>query len=169
MKTAILRLSVTIRQWLTTLIICLAFLPGMAQDGAYSDADRIGSHVHKLVNQYRNTINRHRLKRISSLDAIALGHAKNVASGRVPFSHEGFQDRVKAIKEEAPFPFVAGENLYGIDNPARYVGKRALDGWIDSPPHLKNLKGDFLFTGIGVARSPDGEWIVCQIYVGKYE
>ena len=140
-----------------------------AQNESKTDAERISSHVHHVVNQYRASIRKVKLRRKSELDAIALGHAKDIASGRVPFSHQGFKQRVDAIKPYARFPYKVAENIYGINNPARVIAPKALTGWIESPGHHVNLKGKFLFTGIGVARSPDGEWIVCQIYLGKNE
>lgn len=134
-----------------------------------SNAEKISAHLHRVVNQYRASIQRVQLRRKSVLDRIAQEHADDVAAGRVPFSHQGFGDRVKAIKAYAKWPYKAAENLYGIDNPPPKVASMALHGWIDSPGHHVNLKGKFLYTGIGVAQSADGEWIVCQIYVGKNE
>jgi uncharacterized protein YkwD len=134
-----------------------------------SNAEKIASHLHRVVNQYRASIRHVELRRKSVLDRIAQGHAEDVAAGRVPFSHQGFKERVNAIKPYAKWPYKAAENLYGIDNPPPKVATMALKGWIASPGHHVNLKGKFLYTGIGVAQSSEGEWIVCQIYVGKNE
>ncbi|MEZ4687183.1 MAG: CAP domain-containing protein [Bacteroidia bacterium] len=151
-------------------LVLLAF-SAMAQHAApeRSNAEKISAHLHRVVNQYRASIRLVELRRKSVLDQIAQEHADNVASGRVPFSHEGFSDRVAAIKPYAKWPYRAAENLYGIQISPPKVATMALDGWIDSPGHHVNLKGKFLYTGIGVAVSSEGEWIVCQIYVGKNE
>lgn len=152
-------------------VICMCMLCTnlFSQSSQRSYSERVASHVHRVVNQYRATIRRSTLSRKAELDKIAQGHAEDVAAGRVPFSHEGFKQRVEAVKPYARFPYRVAENLYGVVNPAQKVAPMALKGWIDSPGHHVNLKGKFLFTGIGVAQSPSGEWIVCQLYVGKNE
>jgi uncharacterized protein YkwD len=157
----------------TISFVCLALLlcsaAAQQPQTQRSNGEKISAHLHRVVNQYRASIQRVQLRRKTVLDQIAQGHADDVAAGRVPFSHQGFNDRVKAIKPYAKWPYKAAENLYGIDLSPRNVATFALKGWIDSPGHHVNLKGKFLYTGIGVAQSADGEWIVCQIYVGKNE
>jgi uncharacterized protein YkwD len=38
------------------------------------------------------------------------------------------------------------------------AGSRAVEGWKNSPGHLKNMLGDFTLTGIGIARSRQGAY-----------
>ncbi|MFK7972621.1 MAG: CAP domain-containing protein [Bacteroidia bacterium] len=156
-----------------TIALCLMLLLLVGNDygkshmQTTSNAERISAHLHYVVNQYRASKGLVKLSRKSALDAIAQKHAEDVASGRVPFSHDGFKKRVEAVKGYVKFPYKAAENLYGIVRPPKVVAPNALKGWIDSPGHHVNLKGKFLYTGIGVARASNGEWIVCQFYVGK--
>ena len=44
----------------------------------------------------------------------------------------------------------------------------ALKGWINSPGHHKNLKGQWSRCGIGIARNRRGEFYVTQVYFGPY-
>jgi uncharacterized protein YkwD len=84
-----------------------------------------------------------------------------MAKGKVPFSHNGFEARVKAI----PLSYnSAAENVafnMGYTNPA----KQAVIGWLNSPGHLKNLRGRYNLTGIGVAANDKGEVYLTQIFL----
>lgn len=129
----------------------------------------IENEVFNSVNNYRASANLSVLKREWELDAIALEHSQKIASGEIGYSHEGFGDRVKNIKKYANVPYKVNENLYEFKplNP-KTVAKTALKGWIDSPGHKKNMeRAGHLFTGVGVAISPNGTYYVTQIFVGK--
>jgi uncharacterized protein YkwD len=88
-------------------------------------------------------------------------HSQNMANGKVPFSHEGFGQRVTAV----PLLYnEASENLafnQGYSNPA----SEAITGWLSSPGHLKNIQGDYDLTGIGVATNRRGEVYLTQIFI----
>merc|ERR1712151_391928 len=99
-----------------------------------------------------------------SLADIAEAHAQQMAKGQMPFSHEGFSDRVSRY----PFPHMsAAENLAynsGHSDPAG----QAVHGWIHSPGHRKNLLGAFDLCGVGVARSSTGEFFFTQLFARTY-
>jgi uncharacterized protein YkwD len=73
-------------------------------------------------------------------------HSKNMAEGKVPFSHDGFQDRMKKV------PFYVrsfSENVawnQGCGDPV----ETAVDGWINSPGHRKNMLATNSICGIAV-------------------
>ena len=79
---------------------------------------------------------------------------------KVPFGHDGFSGRVKA------FPFrsrSAGENVamsHGISS----VAQTAVNGWIKSPGHRKNLLGNFNYCAIGVYRNSSGAYYLTQLF-----
>jgi len=95
-----------------------------------------------------------------ALADIAAEHARQMARGEMPFSHQGFEDRTRRY----PFAyFSAAENLAyngGVADAARC----AVDGWIKSPGHRKNLVGAFDLCGIGVARSSSGQFYFTQLF-----
>lgn len=122
--------------------------------------------VHKLVNQYRSKIGMYPLRITIELNEIALKHSQAMASGEVPFSHDGFEERVEAVKKYAKTPYRVAENLYATTSKS-YVSNEALKGWLESPGHKKNIHGNWIFTGIGVARSAQGEYFITQLFVGK--
>ncbi|MEO1215622.1 MAG: CAP domain-containing protein [Bacteroidota bacterium] len=126
----------------------------------------IKKEVLKHSNIYRNAQKRRTLSVKSELNKIAQKHSDDMAAGRVDFSHAGFQKRFNAVKKYASFPVSVAENLYATTDP-RGVGEEAVKAWILSPGHKKNLRGKFIYSGIGVSKSSSGEYFVVQLYVGK--
>lgn len=100
------------------------------------------------------------LKWCQGIADIAAEHARQMARGEMPFSHDGFHDRVKRY----PIPHLsAAENLAyngGVSDTARV----AVEGWIKSPGHRKNLEGAFDLCGIGVAQASTGEFFFTQLF-----
>jgi len=83
-----------------------------------------------------------------------------MASGTMPFSHDGFDERVRM------FPVAhrgAAENL-ALSKGVAEVAEVAVDGWIKSPGHEKNLRGAFNQCGIGAARASDGTFYITQLF-----
>ncbi|MDB9373881.1 CAP domain-containing protein [Nodularia sphaerocarpa] len=113
------------------------------------------------INRYRIAHNLPELTLNANITQQARIHSQNMANGKVPFSHEGFEARVTAV----PLRYNdASENLavnQGYSNPVR----EAMTGWLASPGHLKNIQGDFDFTGIGVATNRQGEVYLTQIFI----
>ncbi|MEL7340971.1 MAG: CAP domain-containing protein [Bacteroidota bacterium] len=128
--------------------------------------NQIAQEVHARVNQYRKAQGLSPLKAKKELNAIAFRHSQAMAAGKVPFSHQGFDQRVEEVKAYAKKDWRVAENLY-----ASYyrqdIGRLALKDWRESPGHKENLEGRFIFTGIGVARSAKGEIFITQLYVGR--
>lgn len=95
-----------------------------------------------------------------ALADIATAHAQQMARGEMPFSHKGFDERVRRY----PFPHMsAAENLAMNSGTADAAGV-AVQGWIKSPGHRKNLLGAFDLCGIGVARSSSGQFFFTQLF-----
>ncbi|MBD2253400.1 CAP domain-containing protein [Nostoc parmelioides] len=117
--------------------------------------------VFEQINRYRIARRLPKLTLNARITQQARVHSRNMARGRVPFSHQGFEQRVNAI----PLRYnSAAENVAfnrGYDDPAN----EAVIGWIDSPGHLKNIKGNFNMTGIGVATNAQGEVYLTQIFL----
>jgi len=116
-----------------------------------------------LTNQYRASKGiRGELTWHQQLAEIGWKHSRAMGDEGAPFSHDGFNDRVSQF----PFPVSgAAENLFmtaGV--PAAAVAKQAVDGWINSPGHRKNLEGNFLYCGIGVYRNSAGAYYLTQLF-----
>lgn len=117
--------------------------------------------VFEQVNRYRAALDLPPLRMNAKITKQARLHSQNMARKKIPFSHRGFERRVRAI----PIGFRnASENVafnQGYDDPVN----QAIVGWLTSPGHLKNIKGNFNLTGIGVATNSQGEIYFTQIFI----
>ncbi|HEY9670692.1 MAG TPA: CAP domain-containing protein [Waterburya sp.] len=135
----------------------------VAQRATPSQFAAMEQSVHQQVNQYRKSHNLPPLKWNAQIAQQARIHSQAMASGKVPFSHNGFEGRVKAIAKSIPYRR-AGENVaynLGYADP----GKQAVEGWIKSTGHRHNMEGNFDLTGIGIAKNAKGEYYLTQIFI----
>jgi uncharacterized protein YkwD len=88
--------------------------------------------VHERVNQYRASRKLPPLTLNSSMIEQARIHSQNMANGKVPFSHNGFQQRVDAIGKSITYRAAAENVAYnlGFSDP----GRNAVEGWIKRHP-----------------------------------
>ncbi|MEG4419429.1 CAP domain-containing protein [Microcoleus sp. LAD1_D5] len=117
--------------------------------------------VNQQINQYRASKKLPPLSIDPRISQVARIHSEDMAKGKVSFSHDGFEGRAKAIT--VPYQSVA-ENLaynFGYNDPVR----NAVEGWIKSDGHRKNMEGQFNVTGIGVAKNAKGEYYFTQLFV----
>ncbi len=115
----------------------------------------------RYVNQHRRSIGLSALRPDSFISSVALGHSRNMLSGKTPFGHDGFNQRIDIIRKRLGPLHVAAENVASGPMSAREV----VDGWLHSPGHRCNIEGDFRLTGIGLARRADGMIYFTQIFV----
>jgi len=117
--------------------------------------------ANQQINQYRASKKLPPLSVDPRISQQARIHSENMASGKVKFSHDGFDGRVKAIT--IPYQSVAENVAYnmGYSDPVR----NAVDGWIKSDGHRKNMEGQFNLTGIGIAKNAKGEYYFTQLFV----
>ncbi len=122
--------------------------------------------IEKAIHQETNRKRRdHGLSEVSythHLSAIALRHSRDMAQ-REYFSHEspegnGPNDRYRKFGHDTRR---SGENLakeYAhVTQSADEVARDVVDGWMNSPPHRKNiLRGAFQTEGIGVYLETNG-------------
>lgn len=121
--------------------------------------------THQQINQYRQSQNLPPLLLDARISDEARQFSQKMAKKEAPFSHDGFDGRVKGIGKSIRFQSV-GENLafnMGYSDPVTV----AVQGWIKSPGHRKNMVGDFELTGIGIAKNPKGEYYFTQLFVKK--
>jgi len=116
--------------------------------------------IFNKINDYRASQGLTKLTRNSAIDNQARIHSQNMANGKVPFGHTGFSQRVKAVG--IPYSS-AGENVAYNQGYSDSV-TTAVQGWLKSPGHLANIRGNFQKTGIGVASNSRGEIYFTQIF-----
>ncbi|MDZ8224337.1 CAP domain-containing protein [Nostoc sp. ChiVER01] len=128
--------------------------------GSKVDIAALEQAIFKQINDYRVSQGFKKLTRNSAIDNRARIHSQDMAQGKVPFGHTGFSERIKAVG--IPYSS-AGENVaynYGYNDPVT----TAVQGWLKSPGHLANIRGNFEKTGIGVASNSRGEIYFTQIF-----
>lgn len=133
-----------------------------ATTGAPNAAAALEQSVHQKINAYRASRSLPALALNATISNVARIHSQNMASGSVPFGHQGFDARVQTLSQTFTFRS-AGENVafnQGYSDPVAV----AVNGWLNSPGHLNNIVGSFNLTGIGVARNSIGEYFFTQIF-----
>lgn len=117
-----------------------------------------------LVNQYRKSSNLPLLAWDDAIAKAARAHSKDMATGEVDFGHGGFSERISRLKTVMPGLWGAGENVLMTDN-LEQAARNAVTMWLHSPHHLKNIRGDYNYSGLGVWQDKDGTIYFTQIFV----
>lgn len=115
------------------------------------------------VNQYRNTKGLKPLQMVPMITAEAILHSRNMGTGKVPFSHNGFEQRMDRIMGQIKYANACAENVAFGKFTAQEVVKR----WIQSPGHKKNIEGNYNLTGVGIIRGKDGYPYFTQIFINQ--
>ena len=135
-------------------LLSLTRPPGAAPSSMSAD-------ILRYVNQHRRSMGLSALRPDSFISSVALDHSRNMLSGKTPFGHTGFNQRIEVLRKHLGPLHVAAENVASGPMSAREV----VDGWLHSPGHRRNIEGDFRLTGIGLARRADGMIYFTQIFV----
>ncbi|PSB31941.1 CAP domain-containing protein [Stenomitos frigidus ULC18] len=117
------------------------------------------------INQHRASRKLPPLTLNETISEQARNHSQAMASGKVPFSHNGFQQRVTTIGRTIPYSRAAENVAYnqGYSDPV----SQAVQGWLQSTGHRQNIEGSFDLTGIGVAQNAKGEYYFTQIFIRR--
>jgi len=124
------------------------------------DKVKFGLRCLELTNQFRKSNGLQPCVWSQELCDIGMPHSQDMAHGRVPFSHVGFDRRSSQVKFAK---MSMAENLaynQGYSDPP----KSAVDGWITSPGHRKNLLSSSNVCGIACYRAPNGSWYFTQLF-----
>lgn len=118
--------------------------------------------VVKETNKFRRTNQLPALISKDELNALAQKHSADMASGRVAFSHAGFDERSKKAKK-----IITGTKGRFAENVAygSSTAKEVLNGWENSPGHRKNILGSYKYLGVGIAADRKGTLYFTQIFV----
>ena len=118
-----------------------------AQSAGKGPSEQMGIRALDLTNKFRKEQGKSpMLSWNQQLHDIAMTHCVNMATGKCPIGHDGFQQRNNAVKF---YIRAFGENVAYNFGQADAV-ECAVIGWINSPGHRKNLLGDFNLCGIAV-------------------
>ncbi|MFA4843873.1 MAG: CAP domain-containing protein [Candidatus Margulisiibacteriota bacterium] len=127
-----------------------------------SKTRKMEARVFSLINRVRSSGGLTELKINNYLSGLARQHSLDMATGKAPFGHQGFEFRTSLIKREIGAAYIAENVAYneGYDDPAN----EAVKDWLASPKHLINIKGEYKLTGVGVASSGEGSYFYTQIF-----
>ena len=143
---------------------CAQTLPSRAQTNDPEFRKQVEKEAFLLVNQYRKENDFPPLAWDDAIANTARAHSKDMASGDSDFGHDGFSERIAHLKETKPGIGGAGENvLYSSD--LNDIATRAVQMWLHSPHHLKNIRGDYNYSGLGVWQDKDGTMYFTQIFL----
>jgi uncharacterized protein YkwD len=120
--------------------------------------------IYHRVNQYRQSQNLPPLVVDPIISAQAKAHSEQMArAGKI--GHEGFNDRVQSVSKEIVYRSAAENVGYSLG----YTVPEAIavEDWISSPGHQKNMVGRYDLTGIGSAKNDKGETYFTQIFIRK--
>ncbi|KAF2075869.1 hypothetical protein CYY_002805 [Polysphondylium violaceum] len=123
----------------------------------------IGRQALEYSNEFRRSLKLPPMIWNQPIYLIGVEHSKNMADGKVPFGHDGFDDRIKRY----PFQFTNAAENVAMNNSDATVAKTAVDGWINSPGHRKNLVGNFNVCAIGVYQGTNGNWYLTQLFANS--
>jgi uncharacterized protein YkwD len=163
---------VPVRLWIVALLMTAPLAAGVASRPGGTGAGTtppvgplasLEQQTHARINTYRSSIGLADLKWNESVARQARRHSRDMASGASAFGHDGFNARVHELVKSVAWTGVA-ENVFmllNLSDPAAV----AVNGWIDSPGHRRNIEGDYDLTGIGIARAEDGSLYFTQIFV----
>ena len=121
-------------------------------------------HVHRLVNEHRVSRGLKPLAFNPEISVIARRHSRDMATGRIGFSHGGFESRREKIAGFIAQPGV-GENVAMVPVGLSHVGAVAVSNWLESPGHRRNIEGAYELTGVGIAQGPTGAYFFTQLFV----
>ena len=82
---------------------------------------------------------------------------------KVPFGHDGFQQRMR----EVPFAVCSIAENVGMNYGMADAAQAAVQGWIDSPSHRKNMLSVTSLCAIGVFQNHEGSWYFTQLFVQR--
>jgi uncharacterized protein YkwD len=114
----------------------------------------------QLINDHRASIGKPALVKNQVIWQQANSHSLDMASGRVPFGHDGFEARIAAIRAALGAGGSAAENVAMGYNSAAAV----VNAWLGSAGHRANIEGNSTRTGISAVQTSTGTWYYTQIF-----
>lgn len=134
-------------------------IPEIVVDYNYTPAEL---EVMDLINKYRTSIGLNTLEKINYVSVKSEEHNNYMITNNI-VSHDDFVARSEDIIKALGVIKVSENIAYNYNTP-----KAALDAWLASPEHKKNITGDYSNFGISVTENPiNGRKYYTNIFV-KY-
>jgi uncharacterized protein YkwD len=139
-----------------------------ARDGSTPvsvSASAVEREVFDLVNRHRRKRGLPSLVLDSRISRQARLHSVAMAAGSRRFGHDGYEQRVPALRRATSCGDSA-ENV-AVTWRVRAPSPSAVRDWLASRGHRRNIEGRYESTGIGVASNRAGEVYFTQIFLGR--
>jgi uncharacterized protein YkwD len=130
-----------------------------------ASSSKIERVVSELVNRHRRRRGLAPLVVDARIARQARQHSAAMAAGRTPLGHQGFEERIEAVRRVIAFRRSA-ENV-AFNQGHRDPAAEAVRGWLASRGHRENIEGPYELTGVGVVTNAAGEVYLTQIFVGR--
>jgi uncharacterized protein YkwD len=126
--------------------------------------EELESAIYNRVNLHRMSLDLPPLVIDPVISAQAKAHSLTMAKTG-SMNHDGFRERVDSVAQTISYRSAA-------ENVATNMGYKqpdiqAIEGWIESPGHYRNMIGRYDLTGIGVVQDAKGEYYFTQIFIRK--
>lgn len=144
------------------LVGCSTLDKAPRREEATTGLSQLELRVHHLINQYRIARNLPPLTTNRIITREARTHSRAMAQRTITFSHDGFRKRVKRISRSIRYRSAAENVAYNRGYPD--CAQEAVERWLKSWHHRKNIRGPYVLTGIGVAKDPRGGYYFTQIF-----
>jgi len=136
-------------------------LSAVEEPGADIDLAALRAKVIEAHNRIRADAKLPPLTISGKLQAAAEVHAKDMAAhGKMTHKGSDGSTVVERIKAQQYRYFRAGENIAH----GRFTTARLMRGWMDSPPHKRNILGSFSQIGVACATAEDGKRYWCVTF-----
>lgn len=145
-------------------------VPMSSQPVSKGDGTLEGS-IHAQVNSFRSSVGRKEVRRHAGLDKMAQQHSDYMRASRGKSSggsltHFGFEERALKAQRMMSMGEVA-ENIATCSRQGNNAVPVLVNAWKNSTGHMKNMKGQWDVTGIGVSVDSDGTVFATQIFANE--
>ncbi len=151
------------------LLLLAASAPGTAQADPASATRTLERAVADAVNAHRAAAGLPELAWSERAAGLAREHSAAMAAGRAEFGHDGFEQRTRTLRESLPLRRAAENVSMHSARPDAELVQAALDRWLASRVHRRNIEGPFQLSGVGAARATDGSVFFTQIFVATQD
>lgn len=148
-------------KYLLFFAILLSSFSLFAQGGG--EKEKMEEDILYYVNKHREGIGLPILKMNDDITQAANAHSRDMASKKIPFGHDGFDERMGRLLKLLKPANAAAENVAEGSKSAKDV----VELWLHSSGHRKNIEGNYNTTGIGIATAEDGTLYFTQIFINR--
>ena len=123
--------------------------------------------IHNQIDRYRQSLNLPPLTIDPTISAQARAHSQEMAqAGTLSHTMDSVDSPPERLRQRQRKYPTAAENIASIQD-APDPDRMAVKDWIASPAHQQHILGNYNLTGIGVAKSAQGEYFFTQIFINK--